>query len=429
MPSATTPNALAHIPAWKRLGLQLKSAQQTPETVSEAESTKRKRAQVEDDFTPSWKFKNTSANSSNKTPITPSLARKKSVTFTQDTKPRDGDSIKQLFNSWVAEQKSQDPSFELKTSGPAFQTPEPSQVEEDIDTTLDEKERKVKRVKTPKNNKTTTKASKISQSPKAPTIPTRPFLQYLKQYCESKDTWKFNKNHQNHIIRSVFNLEAIPSEYAHFIYPYVRGLQGGVRTRLRDTALAVKVKDQEEGPAGFPATMPQQERRQLEYDSAMKNYVAAMIAANSPPQMGYEEGVMLGLGDGLMKERAAKRMRSEHILHDLAWTPDVSEGADKAMDNGNKNDEKKSLANDGAAQKVARKRKQRTFVEEESSSSSEDSSSSDSESDDSSENSKRGNSKPDDSSSSSSSSSSGSDADEEDSEEESSEDSEDSDSD
>jgi hypothetical protein len=177
--------------------------------------------------------------------------------------------------------------------------------------------------------------------------------------------------------------------------------------------------------------MPEPEKRQREYDSAMKEYVATMMATHhTQAEMGYEEGVLLGLSHNAMKDRVAKRMRSERILHELGLTPDVG-NTDKELPNVDEDHQKKLQMNDSSSQKVARKRKQRTVVADESSSSSEDSSDSDSESgsDNSSDESVAENG-ADDSSSSSSSSSSGSEGEEEsgDDSSDSSNDSEDSDS-
>ena len=405
MPSAT------HIPAWRRLGLKLKSAQDSPSTETPAaladETTKRKRTATEDN-TPLKKLKKNSKNpvESSQDPITPQLVRKKSVTFTPETKYEDGDSIKQLFTSWKAEQQTQDPSFTFGSSNPAFETPEPPRVEVEIDTELDEKERRVKRVKPAQEKEGKAKAKKPSKIIKPPTTSSRPFLQYLKQYCESRDSWKFNKNHQNHLLKNAFNHHVVPSDHVHFLYEYVKGLQGGVRTRLRDTALEIKVKDQEAGPGGFPESMVHPEKRQREYDVAMEEYVATMTAANAPEEMGYEEGILLGLSDKAMEGRVTKRVRTERILNILATTPEPS-----AKVSGGQAPEKGPQMKDEAPQKVARKRKQRTVITIDDSDSSSESSDSDSSSDDTTAQ----NQQEEDSSSSSSSSSSESDSGEEDS--------------
>ncbi|KAL3424397.1 hypothetical protein PVAG01_03678 [Phlyctema vagabunda] len=426
MPSAnSSPNVRSpQVPAWKRLGLKLKFAQEAPaspvastEVSQKSENRREKRkAEPETDLPAKKVKKGTQASSTppsqTASDATPTLSRKKSVTFAPSAKEEDGDSIKQLFSAWVAEQKAQDPSFGAKSTVPAFQTPEPPKVEETIDPTLDESERRVKRVKKPKpakepkpektKEKSAVKQTKVVK-PVKPTIPTRPFLAYLKQYHDSRATWKFNKNHQDRILKHIFDVEIIPSEYAPSLYEYVKGLQGGVRTRLRDAALAVKVQDLEDGVAGFPANMSNTEKKQQEYDLAMKEYIATMTASEVHKNMGYEEGIMLNLSDAAMRTRMAKRMRSEQVLREL--------GTPQAQQSDALEQEAKRLRYDeGSVLKVGRRRKQRTTAVDSDSSSSSDSSDSgsddegDSDDDNSSDNSKTLNEDDDTSSSSSSSS-------------------------
>ncbi|TVY33889.1 hypothetical protein LSUB1_G006129 [Lachnellula subtilissima] len=444
MPSATDSSATVRMPAWKRLGLKLKSAQDIPEPP--AADTKRKRLDEVEEASSLKKPK--LLPDSRRIPIvdqvTPEPTRKKSVTFTPETKHEDGDSIKALFSAWVAEHKNQD-----DLSAPVFQTPQYTTVEESFDTTLNEKERRVKRVKTTqgktesqeppkatdskkvkKKKKQTdhltapsaptkqaeeslksieqsklTKARKprTAKGPSDPALPEKPFLAYLKQYSESKETWKFNKNHQSHLLKHLFNIDVIPSSYAHYVYEYVKGLQGGVRTRLRDTALAIKVKDQEEP---FPTDMENAEQRKRDYDVAMNEYVATMVAAEVGPDVGYEEGVLLGLSDIAMPMRIAKRKRVERILVILgSGEGEITGTSDKEVVIGDDESQKRLRTNDGSSQKVVRKRKQRTMVADDESTSEEDSSDSD---ESSSDESTTQNGNAEDSSSSSSSSSSGS---------------------
>lgn len=401
------------IPAWRRFGLKLKSEQQplvaSMEAPEHVEHSKRKRDEATDEEAPKKAKKNKKIpraveESAPATP-TPRLARKKSVAFTPETKAEDGDSIKQLFTSWVAEQKLHDPDFQLSTSAPVFQTPEPPKVVEQVDPELDEKVRRVKRVKKAKQEKSPKIKSQKKSNDTKPVTPSHPFLEYLKQYSESRATWKFNKNHQNHIIKHIFNLEIVPLDYTTFIYTYVRGLQGGVRTRVRDAALAVKVKDLEDGAAGFPEDMAQLDKKQQEYEGAMKEYIAAITLSDVSSKMGYEEGIMLNLSDKAMETRVAKRMRAERILVELATSPDGS--TLRTVTTEENENQKRLRMNDGSTQKVARKRKQRTVTAEDESSSSSSSSSDSSDSDDSnSEDSTLENGVDDTSSSSSSSSSS-----------------------
>jgi hypothetical protein len=451
MPSAmSTPEASKpHIPAWKRLGLKLKYAQDTspPISVSEvaspiirdSELPKRKRDDGESLETPrtkkpkkasNLKDQSHSATTTGHSPIIPLLQRKKSVTFTSETKTEDGDSIKQLFNDWVAFQQFIDPSFDPKSSGPAFETPEPSQIEEYVDPTLDETERHEERVKKPKKEKVkspkalkSTKTSKSDKIVKPTSKVLDPAFTYLKQYYSSKDTWKFNKVYQIHLLKHAFDIEKIPSEYIELLYLYIAGLKGGARTQLRDAAIAVKVKDQEEVTEGTPEEMANLKKKEAEFEAELKEHVAAMTALEAGPNIGYEEGVLLGLSDYAMKARMAKRMRADRILEELAYGGGQVEASGfNAATVGVEDDEsqkKRLKINEEPAQPAARrKRKQRTAAVDDSSSSSDSSSSDDDSTDDDSEddNGAGGSQRPeetvaDDTSSSSSSSSSSEDSD------------------
>ena len=395
MPSVTPP---ARTPAWQRLGLKLKFAQalgQTSDSPIVIEPLKRNNADTNEHTSLKKSRTHHSPMTTTNEIVTPVSARKKSVTFTPETKVEDGDSIKQLFSAWVAEQKSQDPSF-LSKSRQVFDAPEPSKVEEHIDTTLNEKQRRAKRIRRSEESPIQSKEARESKPPtypkpskvnKATKASTRPFLEYLKHYYETRETWKFNKNHQNHLLKNVFDVEAIPSDHAHLLYKYVQGLQGGVRTRLRDTAFSIKVKDQEDGAAGFSETMANREKKQQEYEEALKEYVATMTAANASKKMGYEEGVLLGLSDAAMAGRLAKRMRAEQILAELAATGEINDDKIETRIPGpkmtyeNEGGEKRLRMNDGSSQKVVRKRKQRTTVADDDTSSSDGSSDSGSSSD------------------------------------------------
>lgn len=195
-----------------------------------------------------------------------------------------------------------------------------------------------------------------------------------------------------------------------------------MRTRLRDAALAVKVKDQEECATGSSENMSWDDKKQKEYEAAMEKYANDIAATDASSQVGYEEGFLLGLSDQAMAKRVSKRTRAEQILKELEEGQDPSEVIAKDdIVNGDNDSQKRLRMNDGSTQKVARRRKQRTVtLEDTSSSESEDSE------DDSSDDSVSENDGGDDTSSSSSSSSSDSSSEEENSAEDSEDNSEDS---
>lgn len=427
MPASSTSSP--RIPAWKRLGLKLKSEGDAPSPVAAAATTeyvaaeqpKRKRAADEVESTPIKKSKKSLKNVDSTISSTPTavpddkLGRRKSVAFTPETKTEDGDSIKQLFNSWVAEQKKIDPLFASKNDQPSLQTPAPTTVEEKVDTALPEPERRVKRVKSANPDDKT--KSKKSKSKVVKSKPIDPALTYLTQFHSDKANWKFNKINQIAVLKNAFDTDLIPTEYNQPLYDYIAGLKGVARVHLRDRALELRDKDTEEGGKAFTGTMTDDQRakKQEEYETAMEEYVATITSTTMSSRTGLDEGILLGLNpDTAMKERMTKRMRAEHVLNLLASTPgDPSDYAPVASNNKPAEETRAVPAKLEAEkpQKTVRKRKQRTAVYESDSSSSSDSDSDSGTSEDDSDNegpSKKSDSDSDsDSSSSSSGSSSG----------------------
>jgi len=152
---------------------------------------------------------------------------------------------------------------------------------------------------------------------------------------------------------------------------------------LRDAAIAIKVKDQEDGAAGFGDKMADgaemRSRRQQEYEDCCKEYVATMTLLDASSKIGYEEGVLAGLSDFAMKERVAKRMRAEQIMENLATGVGgkFGDGSEEVVADDN-DSQKRLRMHDDTTQKITRKRKQRTMVDDNTSTSG---ASSDSESD------------------------------------------------
>lgn len=378
------------IPAWKRLGLKLKSEGDAPSPVAAAapteyvaaEQPKRKRASDEAESTPIKKSKKSLKKAESTISSTPTavpdgmLGRRKSVAFTPETKTEDGDSIKQLFNSWVAQQKEIDPTFASKNDQPSFQTPEPTTVEEKVDTTLPEPERRVKRVKSTKPEDKT--KAKKSKSKVVKSKPIDPALTYLTQFHSDKSNWKFNKINQIAVLKNAFDTDLIPTEYNEPLYAYIAGLKGVARVHLRDRALEIRDKDVEEGGKGFTDKMTDDQRakKQEEYETAMEEYVATMTSTAISSRTGLEEGILLGLNDTAMKERMTKRMRAEHVLNLLASTPGDPSDYAPVVANTKPVEETRAAPvklDAEKPQKTVRKRKQRTAVYESDSSSSSDS--------------------------------------------------------
>jgi hypothetical protein len=378
------------IPAWKRLGLKLKSAQQqsvpyaapvvVAPVVKEPKKEKRKR-EIKDQEAPLGKrvkvnksakvHEPTKDTTPNQSPITSGRKRRKSVTFTPETKTEDGDSIKQLYNGWVAKHPTQGPNFRDLRSRSAPKTSDPTQGAEQIDSAIGDVVQQVEAAKKPKKEKKA--KSPNSQKVDKLTKQLDPALSYLKLFHDSKDTWKFNKIHQINLLKNAFDIEKIPSEYIEIFYSYVAGLKGRARTQLRDAAVAIKVKAREESAVKVLENMdsitPEQEiEGHLEEN-------AAIAVRDSPSKIEYEESVLQPFSDLTIKQRMAKRMRAERILDELAQEAhepgeEVNGSSESVKDEeGDSESQKRLKMSDGSTQRVRRKRKQRTNAVEDSSSS------------------------------------------------------------
>ncbi|KAI1203334.1 hypothetical protein F5X97DRAFT_129092 [Nemania serpens] len=226
-----------------------------------------------------------------------------------------------------------------------------------------------------------------------------PALTYLRTWHASRDSWKFNKNHQTKLLEQVFadaDETTIPAADINVFYEYIRGLQGGVRTRLRELADGVRAQDMEKGASAFAAAggggkAEMAERKQKEYEEVIKMFLGQ---TRTPEKRRFDETeYVLRTTDMEMQRRVVKRMRAEMVLDELSET-DVSEAAtttttttttsgeststEKGTRVGDRpgqsadEDTTRLRLNDGPQQRTKRKRKLRTAaVEDDTSSESE----------------------------------------------------------
>jgi hypothetical protein len=214
-----------------------------------------------------------------------------------------------------------------------------------------------------------------------------PALAYLRAWHSARESWKFNKNHQTKLLEQVFadaDETTIPAADISIFYEYIRGLQGGVRTRLRELANGIKAQDMEKSftaSANNKTEMEMVERKQKEYEEVIK---AFMAQTPTPEKRRFNEvDYVLRTTDMEMQRRVVKRMRAEMVLDELSETEESettatttstkSTSTEKARTTGTADDDKRLKLNDGAQQRVKRKRKTRTAVVEDDTSSESDS--------------------------------------------------------
>ncbi|WYZ41451.1 hypothetical protein EsH8_V_000346 [Colletotrichum jinshuiense] len=236
-----------------------------------------------------------------------------------------------------------------------------------------------------KKRKGPTKSTKpATQQPQADI---KPSLEYLRNWKSSRETWKFNKNHQTILMKRVFLPESIPSSDIGTFYEYIQDLKGFTRTRLRETAAEVKAEDTEKGKAGFPEGTPDMESKQSEYEKVLAGLM--QLGSGSKRKRFDEAGFVSQSTDVAITQRVVKRMRAETILNELsegedsdAMTVDTEETTQSAQPAVEEESvDKRVKLNDGTKQTTTRRRKRRTNMDSSSEESSDDDSDDDSDSD------------------------------------------------
>ena len=267
------------IPAWKKLGLKLKFAKNTSElplahitsngVTPCSDVKKRKHLQLTQDFDTgtvasqlSKKQGKVKVTKRSSPPVAvtstlssvevepiqgiqrdhmvdlatpPSLRKRKSVSFTPETKTTDGEGSKKLYDAWLAQQST---DFDPKTAPEALRhVTSPSINEPTASIELKHKKASYKADIAPR--------SKSASAPKSETLPhILATLQYLKDFHKAKQTWKFNKSKQNQVLKYALNTIKIPPEYDSALYAYMSSLQSpAARKRVRDEALTVRKED------------------------------------------------------------------------------------------------------------------------------------------------------------------------------------------
>lgn len=194
----------------------------------------------------------------------PQTDRRKSVTFTPDTKTADGNSASNLFKKWVLDQKGADADFsaaEVAQFAPppgvhpanGIPTSQGLTAKEEKEARKSEKKSKKKQKeisstepkgdegaeKQPERTKSSAAAGKSAtesnqETPNTSSKPTPKgkkkdpsvYRSYLSQYHNDRANWKFNKAKQNDVLDNALNIFRIPDEYLEALLEYTKGLKG-----------------------------------------------------------------------------------------------------------------------------------------------------------------------------------------------------------
>lgn len=264
------------------------------------------------------------------------------MTFANDTKTADGNSAK----SFAA--PSTDPV--QATDGTVVITIPDSNIETTVSLPEDQS------LKQPKGRKERTKD-------KGRSVPV--YVEYLNQFYNDKDHWKFNKSKQTDLLKNIWNTYRVPSEYDDALVAYIQGLQGeAARQRLRSEATG-RVKKQsdrtakilEEVNPAIESDMTTRKGRKAAARRALQEQLrrrgVELNDASIEQQMDEDE-----------RRQAAEDERAERILYDALQEELIS------MSN-------QTTRNAPSAPPTRKSRKSRTTADSSSDSSSESSSSED----------------------------------------------------
>lgn len=227
---------------------------------------------------------------------------------------------------------------------------------------------------------------------KKPVAPTdlKPALEYLRLWKTSRDSWKFNKNHQSALIKHLFDADGIPSADIETLYNYIRDLKGFVRTRLRETAMEIRTKDVSDRSSAFPAGTLDLDAKQISYERLLTDLLHTRSPSRKRKSFDEADFVATSQDVDVIIRRVVKRMRAELVLEELAdgeQTDDSTQSSRTVATSDTKpgltpSSDKRVRLNDGTPK---RRRKLRVNVDDSSSSESDSESGSDTSSDSSSD--------------------------------------------
>ncbi|OJD17743.1 hypothetical protein AJ78_02209 [Emergomyces pasteurianus Ep9510] len=375
----------ARIPAWKKLGLQLKNSATsgskrdtslpvTANAPSPSKITKKRplssgneepngkkqrfeSAAMSDETkredpkrNAKWKAQNPEIKSSiglssteqpkDKPASKPKSKKRKSVSFAPDTKSEDEDAELEL---------------ELEHEGGDEHEPSPAAA------------RKAEKKKLKQEQRAKNRPAPTSPSNPKPT-PAHPVLQYLTLYYKSRAQWKFQKNRETHLLKHALSVDRIPSTYNAALAAYLAGIKGeAAKRRVAEAAVeAIKADDADidsEKNGGDDVS------EKDGYRNATISFRRKLREQGADPDGWGGEVVGDGatdLNDDWLK-KLEKRKRAELILHCVGGSVPTTEAAHSQP------------------KPLAKTRKNRTAVVEDTSSSSSSDSDSDSDNDSSSE--------------------------------------------
>jgi hypothetical protein len=271
------------VPAWKRLGLKLKDNSSTIASLSTEPSlstshlpkrTKRKVDAVTNDH-------------QDLTSTTPSLKRKKSVSFSTETTTLDRQIVQETHET-------------APTEAASVRTPQHQPTNQNLST--------------PDSRPSTKERKPRKRELEARSEETQRYISYLQQFHTAREQWHFNKGRQTALLKNIFNIFRVSSEHDDALATYLSGLQGqAARERLIQTAKDILESTQIAVDSSDNATMSSNTLREPR-DTALKKHLKD-AKGRFRDQAAQEDSTS---DDHLLLLR--KRKRAELVLQGLSAT-------------------------------------------------------------------------------------------------------------
>lgn len=119
------------------------------------------------------------------------------------------------------------------------------------------------------------KPRKKRKGNQTPSEHTPEYLNYLKTFHTDRASWKFNKNNQKGLLRDLFRVDLIPTQYNEALLNYISGLQGAAaRQRIVESATSVlKEIAEKDGDFQLDTDMESEEARRDAYTAALHRHL------------------------------------------------------------------------------------------------------------------------------------------------------------
>jgi hypothetical protein len=302
-------------------------------------------------------------------------AKRKSVSFTPETKLEDGFSASRIFRSYLPPGHPRSLTQETVVEESTESKPElPSQTPKE-----EVKNKKKKKSPKPSDQAQQDPAPAIARVEPAGDQKTPPYLQYLQLYHHDRSNWKFQSIQQKQLLKNIFNIYRIPEAYTPALANYVSGLKSlGSRILLAKQADEILQQfHSAHSSEPLKLTMESLGARKRAYEAALQRAQEEHLARGGKNSE-YEDNQVLEARNEQIRAERAEAILFEALNLELD-TKLISAICEEAPVD---TETVAEQANGEEQNKGKRKRKARTHVsDDESSSSSSSSSSSESESD------------------------------------------------